>query len=75
MSVVTVGTKDDNLLMDTAHGQEAKRLITHYACPSFAMNEVCRSSSDPICEICFVPANESLSKLLWNHQNSRLQAP
>ena len=44
LSVVTVGNDQDGLSLETALGLETSNFISHFTCPSFAINEVCLSS-------------------------------
>ena len=41
LSVVTVGNDQDGLSLETALGMETSNFISHFTCPSFAVNEVC----------------------------------
>ena len=40
LSVVTVGSDQDGLSLETALGLETSNFISHFTCPSFAVNEV-----------------------------------
>ena len=44
LSVVTVGNDQDGLSQETALGTETSNFISHFTCPSFAINEVCCSA-------------------------------
>ena len=45
LSVVTVGNDQDGLSLETALGMETSNFISHFTCPSFAINEVCCHAS------------------------------
>lgn len=50
LSVITIGNDQDGLSLETALGLETSNFISHFTCPSFAINEV--SHTAPLYLLC-----------------------